>query len=609
MLLVVFAAVASAQESRPNFLWITSEDTGPHLGCYGDAFADTPTLDALAAKGCVYRTCWSNSPVCAPSYTALLSGMHPPGTGSEHMQCYATLPEGFLMYPQYLRQAGYYCTNNRKNDNNLQTQGEVWDESGSRAHWRNRKPGTPFFATFNIGVAHEGSIRRRPHKAVHNPALVRVPAYHPDTKQVRQDWAQYYDKVTEVDAHVGRRLQQLADDGLAEDTIIIFSSDHGPGMPRSKRFPYDSGLHVPLLIYIPEKFRGLASDDYDTGGETARVVSFVDLGPTVLSLAGIKPPTHYQGHAFLGKFATEPQRYVFGFRGRMDDRYDLVRSITDGRFVYIRNYMPHLPSGQYIGYMFATPTTRVWRQMFVDGKLNQAQSHFWTSKPTEELYDLSTDRDEVSNLAGVAQHAQTLARMRTALDKWEHQIRDTGFLPEGEIHSRSKGSTPYEMARDDSKYPFEQIYRMARVASSLDEEATPQLIQALSNLDSAVRYWGAMGLWIRGKQGVADGHRALVAAMKDDSPFVRVTAARALAQFGNDDDRADSVRLMIDHADIGDGNNFVAMLAVTGLGENLDLAIQYRDRIAALPGKAPSPRPRSGGYLRGLLSKLKADLR
>ena len=209
---------------------------------------------------------------------------------------------------------------------------------------------------------------------------VRVPDYHPDTPEVRQDWAQYYDKLTEMDKMVGDKLKLIEEQGLADDTIIFYYGDHGSGMPRSKRWPYFSGINVPLIIHVPEKWKHLASSDYKAGGKSNRRVGFIDLAPTLLSIAGKKPPVHMQGHAFMGKHETKAQEYGYGFRGRMDERYDMVRSVVGEKFIYIRNYMPHKPYGQHVSYMFETPTTQVWKRMFDEGKLNEAQSHFLENK-------------------------------------------------------------------------------------------------------------------------------------------------------------------------------------------------------------------------------------
>src|SRR5262245_50768310 len=340
VLLTLAGQLGAAGPERPNILWVTSEDMGPHLGCYGDAYATTPNLDRLAAQGLRYRVAWSNAPVCATARTTIISGLYPPATGAEHMRSLVPMPGAVKMYPQYLRDAGYYCTNHSKEDYNLAKPGKVWDESSNRAHYKNRQPGQPFFAVFNLLISHESQIRTRPHKAVHDPAKARIPAYHPDAPEVRQDWAQYYDKVTEMDAQAGQLLRELAEAGLADDTIVFYYADHGSGMPRNKRTACDSGLHVPFIGYFPLKWRHLAPPDYAPGGVSDRLISFVDLAPTLLSLAGVRPPAELQGRAFLGPFAAPPREYVHGFRGRMDERIDCVRSVRDRRYVYVRNYMP-----------------------------------------------------------------------------------------------------------------------------------------------------------------------------------------------------------------------------------------------------------------------------
>ena len=437
------------------------------MGCYGDSLATTPNVDALANRGLRYTHAWSNAPVCAPARTTLISGLYAPSTGGEHMRSMVPFPAGKKMYPVYLRDAGYYCTNNSKEDYNIAKTGTVWDASSNRAHWRNRAAGEPFFAIFNSTRSHESKLRVRPHKKLLDPARVRVPAYHPDTPEVRQDWAQYYDTVTDADTDAGRVLAALEAYGLADDTIVFYYADHGSGMPRSKRWPYNSGLQVPLIVHIPEKYKQLAPPEYKPGGTSDRLVSFVDLPPTLLSLAGICPPDWMQGHAFMGAFQEGPQPFVYGFRGRMDERYDCVRSVTDGRYVYIRNYMPHKIYGQHINYMFQTPTTAVWKRMHDEGRLTPAQEIFWNVKAPEELYDLQTDPDEVHNLASRPEHQATRKRLRQAQQALVLKTRVLGFLPEGEVHSRSTGTTPYDMARADGTYPLEQILEVAELASML----------------------------------------------------------------------------------------------------------------------------------------------
>jgi len=597
-----------AAANRPNILWLTCEDIGPHLGCYGDRYADTPNLDALAARGMIYRRCWSNAPVCAPARTAIISGVYPTSTGAEHMRSLVPMPPGMKMYPQLLREAGYYCTNNSKEDYNLTKPGQVWDESSRKAHWKNRKPGQPFFAVFNFTVTHESRIRRRPHQLVHDPAKAPVPAYHPDTPEVRHDWAQYYDNITTLDGMVGEKLRELQEAGLADDTIVFFYGDHGSGMPRNKRWPYNSGLHVPLIVYVPAKFRHLAPEEYQTGGVSERLVSFVDLAPTVLSLAGIRPPDYMQGHAFMGKYATPPQPYIFGFRGRMDERYDLVRSVCDGRYIYIRNYNPHLIYGQYVAYMFITPTTQVWKRLYDEGKLTPEQSAFWQTKPPEELYDLQSDPDEVHNLAGSPDHQQVLRRMRNALRRWILQVRDVGFLPESEIHSRSTGCTPYQVGHDPQKYPLERILAMAELASSLDPAATAKLLAGFDDPDSAVRYWAALGLLMRGEKAVAAGRPRLLKALTDPAPAVQIVAAQALGQYGEEADLQKALPVLLEYASYEKHGVYLPLMALNAIDYLEEKAAPTLDQLKALPTKI-DPQDRRPGYgISKLVNKILADL-
>ena len=602
------AAASLIAADRPNVLWITSEDNGPQLGCYGDEFADTPNIDRIAAKGMIYLNAWSTAPVCAPARTTIISGLYPPSTGSEHMRSMTRLPDSMKMYPQYLRQAGYYCTNNSKEDYNLEKPDQVWDDSSRKAHWRNRKAGQPFFAVFNFTVSHESQIRKRPHTPVHDARKVRVPAYHPDTPEVRRDWAQYYDKITEMDAQVGRVLKELEEDGLADDTVIFYYGDHGSGMPRSKRWPYNSGLNVPLIVSVPHEFRDLAPGDYRSGGKSDRLVGFIDLAPTLLSTVGIEPPGQMQGHAFLGKYERAEQPYGYGFRGRMDERYDMVRAVRDKRYIYIRNYMPHKIYGQYIAYMFVTPTTQVWKDLYDQGKLEPPKTFFWETKPAEELYDLVNDPDEVNNLADSPGHQEILARLRKAQQDKALEIRDVGFLPEGEIHSRAEGSTPYEMGHDESKYPIQKIMAAAELASSLKPGVTGELVQLFEDEDSAVRYWAAMGILMRGTDAVIASKAALKKALADDSPHVRVIAAQALGQYGSQSDADKAVSVLMELAPLDTNGVFVSMLALNALDALDEKAKSVADAIGALPQQDPSTPQRMKGYVPNLIKKTTADL-
>lgn len=596
-----FAAISSSlvfaqAEERPNILWITCEDMGPHLGAYGDEYAGTPNLDALARRGMMYQNVWSNAPVCAPARTAIISGLYPTGTGSEHMRSNTILPSGMRMFPCYLRDAGYYTSNNSKEDYNLAHTGKVWDESSTRAHWRKRAPGQPFFSIFNFTITHESQIRTRPHEWIHDPTRVRLPAYHPDTPEVRQDWAQYYDNISAMDRQAGQILQQLEADGLAESTIVFFFSDHGPGMPRNKRWPYDCGLHVPLIVYFPERWRHLAPVDYRTGGKSSRLVSFVDLGPTVLSLAGLRPPSYMQGAPFAGRYAGPAPRYLYGFRGRMDERYDMVRSVRDHRFVYVRNYLPHRIYGQYLDYMFQTPTTRVWRRLYEEGRLNAAQRAFWEPKPVEELYDLQADRDEVRNLAGQPEFQPKLKELRAALEEHVHRVRDLGFLHEAEMHRRAGRDAPYTMGHDEGRYPFHEIWQAAEQATS-SSPRVERLKELLQHRDRAVQYWACHGVLGRGRQAATELLSELRQAREAECPIVRILASEALARFGEPSDLKPSLKVLVQLANLEATNMYVSVQALNSLDAVGNQANLVVEELRRLPVKHPSIPPRMGDYV------------
>ena len=598
-----------AEQTLPNILWITSEDNGPHLGCYGDTYAVTPNLDRFAKRSLRYTKASSTAPVCAPARTTIISGIYPPATGAEHMRSMTRLPSDFKMYPTYLRQLGYYCTNNSKEDYNLEKVGEVWNDGGRKAHWKNRPDGKPFFAIFNHTISHESQIRNKidPANRIHDPAKVRIPAYHPDTPEVRKDWAQYYDRITMMDKLVGKNLREIEDAGLTDDTIVFYYGDHGSGMPRSKRWPYFSGLNVPLIVHVPEKFRHLAPPEYKTGGTSDRLVGFIDLAPTLLSIAGSKAPAHMQGHAFMGQHTAPAQKFSFGFRGRMDERYDMVRTVFDGRHVYIRNYMPHKPYGQYLDYMFQTPTTRVWHDLYHAGKLNAAQSIFWQTKPSEELYDLEADPDEVNNLATSKDHSDVMKRMRRAHRSWAAKVRDVGFLPEAEIHSRAGNDSPYEMGHDDSRYDFNAIFQAANIATRKGKKATEQLPGLIKNDDSAVRYWAAMGYLIRGKNGVRKGRESLVAALEDKSPSVRIIAAEALGRYGRNIEAKRAAKVLMQYADPAKNGICLSMYALNALDVIGEHANPHREAIGKMARIDPKANSRMRNYANRLIGRILSD--
>ena len=370
------AGQASApQTDRPNILWITCEDMSPNTGCYGDDYALTPNLDRLAAKGVRYTNAFTHAGVCAPSRSGLITGMYPTSLGSHHMRCTTTLPEFVKCFPEYLRKAGYFCTNQSKTDYNFDVPPEAWDvPRGPKAHWRTRTPGQPFFGVFNLTVTHESRIRAKYDRLEHDPDAAVFPPYLPDTPLVRRDWARYHDLITQMDTQAGDILSQLREDGLAEDTIVFFFSDHGVGLPRAKQWIYDAGTHVPLIIHFPERYRHLAPAP--PGSAIDRLVGFVDIGPSVLSLVGLEIPKHIQGVPFLGPHAGEPRQYLYGIRDRMDERYDMSRTVRDARYKYHRNYFPCRPFAPWLDYMEKLATMQEWRRLDAEGKLSGVQAFF-----------------------------------------------------------------------------------------------------------------------------------------------------------------------------------------------------------------------------------------
>lgn len=596
----------AASASRPNILWITSEDNGPQLGCYGDTFATTPNIDRLAAKGMMYTNCWSNAPVCAPARTTIVSGMYPTSLSAQHMRSQVDLPYGSKLYPEWFRELGYYCTNNSKEDYNLNTGKDLWNDSSNKAHWRKRKAGQPFFAVFNFTTSHESQIRKRPHTASHDATKVPVPPYHPDTPEVRQDWAQYYDKITEMDLQVGEVLEQLKQDGLEDSTIVFYYGDHGSGMPRSKRWLYQSGLRVPMIVHVPSRIQELAGAQYAVNSKNERLISFVDLFPTVLSLVGERPTDNLQGHAFLGKHTAEQPKYIYGFRDRMDERIDMSRAVRDDRYMYIRNFHPERPQGAYLDYMFQTPTTRVWKQLFDEGKLNAAQSVFWKAKAPEELYDLQDDPYQIKNLASKPEQKETLERLRGAIKSWMISVCDLGLLPEGEVFERTRRDAPYVFGHDAKRFPIDAIYTAADLATRVEEADMTKLLANRVASDSATRYWTACGLLYRAQAGMQRDEvvKSARGMATDPSAYVRCIANEIAARYGSEADRTVALQALLKLANAKETNAFVAITALNSLLECEPTAAEIGDKAKSLPEKVIGLKDRYDSYLPRLIERL-----
>lgn len=536
------AAFAQSAPSRPNILWLTAEDICPNLGCYGDTYAITPELDRFAQQAVRYDRAFGITGVCAPNRSCLITGVFPTRLGSQGMRSTTILPPEVKCFSEYLRDAGYYCTNNAKTDYNFAVPKSAWDACNGKAHWRNRGPGQPFFAVFNHEVCHEGQIRvadkryrentaRLTDAQRHDPAKAPLPPFHPDTPTVRRDWARYYDNITAMDYQVGDKLRELDKAGLADDTIVFFFGDNGTGLPGMKKWIWEGGLHVPLLIRFPPKWRHLAP--MAAGQSTDRLVSFVDFAPTVLSLCGVNPPSHFQGTAFLGSQAGTPRTYIHAIRDRMAERFDCVRVVRDARYQYHRNFMPHLSWSQFVSYTEEMPTMRDWRQLAEQGKLSGPVARYFAPvKPIEELYDNQTDPHQINNLADNPSHRGTLLRMRAECVRWMKATGDLGLLPEQEMVVRSQGSTPWQIATDPRQNPLDSLLGAAELANHAKPDNCQALADLLRHPDPALRWWGAIGLSAIGKQA-APAEAELRKALTDNSPPVRIAAAEVIGNLGD----------------------------------------------------------------------------
>jgi len=430
--------------NQPNIVWLIGEDMGPELGCYGDANAITPVMDKLAKEGALYLNCYTHAPVCAPSRSGLITGMYPTTIGTHHMRSRLFKPP--TMFTKYLHDAGYtICWPAKdqfgKTDFNFELPTDAFDV---RTDWTKQMPKEPFFGYYNIVWSHESRIRtdaadfaRLTAKLTsadrHDPKRMFVPPFYPDAPEVRRDIANYYDLVTAVDKQMGEVLKTLERWGVASNTIILVTGDHGRGMPRFKRWTYDSGIHVPLLVRWPGQIPANTKRD--------DLVGFIDFGPTMLSIAGLPVPTNMQGNVFLGPSAKQ-RKYIFAARDRMDETPDRIRAVRDKRYKYIRNFHPELPYAQRIAYNELMPTMQVWREWNREGKLNATQELFFApTKPTEEFYDCQTDPWEIHNLLAspdlmTPQLDARLRELRGAMDKWLVDTKDMGAIPELELIKR-----------------------------------------------------------------------------------------------------------------------------------------------------------------------------
>ena len=564
-LLMLIACWVGVAEPKPNILWITGEDmSAKWLGCYGNKQIKTPNFDKLAKEGFLYTRCFAHAPVCAPARSGWITGIHPVSTGTIYMRSLYETPASLIWYPDALRANGYFAANSTKTDYNTsnrkvegfgggQNEGTVgnyvntWDSYENNA-WKNpnRKPNQPFFQVDNSAGCHESYLHKDQNTSKDvDPPTMRLAAYHPDIPEMRMDYARYTAGVMSADKALGRILAKLEADGLADDTIVMFTSDNGGVIGRSKRFLFDSGTRVAFIVRIPEKFKHLWPADRP-GVRIDRLISFVDMPKTWLAITGSEIPPEMQGNVFLGEKQDPPREYVFMARERMDEVPDMQRALRDGRYLYIRNYEPFRPNGQFLEYLWQAPSMKAWEAYHKAGKTDAITGAFFRPKPVEQLFDCESDPDNVKNLADDPAQAQRLARMRAGLKEQQTTLHDCGFLPEGIMVQRAKQhqTTIYDLIRNPKLYDQHGYMKAADVANFAKPADLPKLVELLESNDEGYRYWGVIGCIQLGNQAATPEVLAIMEKLiktdvKDAQTLdVRVTAALYLCQIGQQKEEA-----------------------------------------------------------------------
>jgi N-sulfoglucosamine sulfohydrolase len=558
---IIFAnLLASAQGAdRPNILWITSEDNGVSwIGCYGGVNCETPAIDQLAEEGFRYTHCFDNAAVCAPTRSTWITGMYAISLGTQPMRSRNNIPHDVLKYyPDLLREAGYFATNGGKTDYNIggRPDNECWDPGNGVRAWQKREEGQPFFAIVNIGDSHESRAHGSTEGTSNDPADMTLYSYHPDLPAIRGTYAKYADAVERMDAVVGQTIERLKEDGLYEDTIVVYCSDHGGVLPRSKRFLYSSGTHCPLIVRIPEKWKQWWPAE-KPGMTVDRIVSFVDMPKTWLSLAGAKIPETFQGTIFLGDDIEPEPAYHLSFRERADERLDHVRMIRDRQFAYYKNYYPFAPAGQHLAYLWKAEAAPAWEQHHQEGKTNEVTGRFFRPRVSEEFYDTVADFDNVKNLIDQPEHQAMIAEMRSAMRKRQLELFDSGLLPEQMRMRRAEesGITIYEMVRNPELYPLEKYLDAADMALGRDKANLDVLAKQMSDEDEGMRWWAIVGLHLL-EEEAASSIDVLKKALNDESHEIRMMSAWTLVKLGEKNEAMACLRELL-----FDGTNNQLML-------------------------------------------------
>ncbi|GAA4973928.1 sulfatase [Algibacter aquimarinus] len=542
-LFFVFSCKTKTEE-RPNILWITIEDTSPQfIGCYGNTNASTPVIDKLAGEGVRFTNAFSTGTVCSASRSTIITGVRTFKMGTGHQRSQYPIPDEIKGFPYYLKALGYYTTNNSKTDYNIANEKdfikEAWNESSNKATWKGRAEGQPFFSVFNFAESHQSRTmswtfeQYEKHVWNHLPEEDRIaddafdmPPFYNDTPEMRKQFARVYNSIKLTDNRIGELLQQLEADGLRDDTIIFFYADHGEGIPRAKTNGINLGYRVPFAVWFPEKFKHLSP--WEIGESTEELVSFEDLGPTMINLLGGKVPDYMKGINFFGDNSEEKNKQLLLSTDRVDNGPDLVRSVTNGRFVYSRNFMPFIPEVRYINYLEIADITKHMRNDLKRGKLNYFQSRIFDERPYEVLYDIENDIWEEHNLAENPKYKSVLEGMRQFLDSTLLTSKDVLFIPEYDMARISETQTPYEYRLDDAKYNFKEIYGAALLSGKKVTEVAKTQINLLKNDNDMVRYWASIGLMSQDKSLLEAYEKELKELLEDDYLPVSITVAAIL---------------------------------------------------------------------------------
>src|SRR5690554_765188 len=565
------------EANKPNILWVTIEDTSPQfIGCYGNETSCTPVIDKLASEGVRFTNAFSTGTVCSPSRTAIITGVKTYKTGTGNHRSKYPVPDYIKGFPYYMQQQGYYTTNNAKTDYNVAEEKtfieEAWDESSTKAGWWNRKTGQPFFAVFNFNESHQSRTMTEsydwylenvlyqlsPEERIKEDAFD-MPPFYRDSPEMRKQFARVYNSIKLTDSRIGRLLEKLDADNLKDSTIIFFFADHGEGMPRGKTNGINYGYRVPFIIWFPEMYKHL-SPWGTKGAVTSELIDFTDLAPTLLSLAGGNIPTHLEGRPYLGERRQQPVDYLYLSSDRSDNGIDMVRTVTDGKYIYSRNYLPFIYEARYIRYMEIGDIKKQMRKDLAENQLNELQKSLFEPRPAEYLFDVENDIWETCNLVEEQDFQHVKDKMRSLLKEEVLKSHDIMFLPEYEIGLLSDSTSAYEFRLNENAYPLDKIFEAASTSGHRGKEITAKQIMLLKDQNPQIRYWAIYGLRSQDEDMLKHYRSEIASAMKDDYLPVSVIASSVAYNFFNDPQAKENLKKYC-----ADENLDIALLAIYSL--------------------------------------------